>query len=570
MCGIFGGTGLSAAELDRALKALAWRGADDAGSVQLGEMHLACARLAISGQDCPQPIVLGDSGQSLGISFNGNLAGAQALRERLRFAGEEVATRNDAELPLRLWRVEGLAGLQRLEGQFAFALYDEAQRLLVLGRDAHGEKPLYLKRDEVGRLRFASSFAALCSGRRPQLSLAAMESFLLRGWLAPEHVPAEVELLPPGLLHCEQLSGESSRVPSRPDPVEASFEDLLLRAVERRLESDREVALFLSGGLDSAAIGLALRLLGLRVRCFSADFVQGREEGERGARIAHALGFEHERIELGPELLDELPRLLAQHGLPFGDASLLALFGLSRAVREQGVGVALLGDGGDELFGGYRRQRAWSWASRYGGWPLRLFANHGHGELGRLARAAARRDYAAFWEQARPRDVQRLLGRSASVPGPVYVAEEDPRLCDLRHYLPEDLCVKADLATLAAGVEGRAPLLDASLIRHAMGGAAPGFDGSSKLPLRRFLARHLPAALREGPKYGFGLPLQVWLRQSSFLDRCWERLPEHGAIDRGLLQRWTNELRAGDGRRAFLLWHAAALACSGALSSPAS
>jgi asparagine synthase (glutamine-hydrolysing) len=628
MCGILGLAGLSEAEFgesfDRSMRRLEWRGADGSGRCELLGMRLGCQRLAITDAGSGQPIVDGEPGQRLAVVFNGNVAGDAEWRARLAAAGEACTTRNDAELPLRIWRAFGLAGLRELEGQFAFGLLDEEREQLVLARDRFGEKPLFVRERDGGWPDFASTCAALpCAGHLPGDAstadgermlprsawppLRALSAYLLRGWWGEAALPEGVRAVRPGGLELwsegglrkelstsgadwgrcarveeargeeaqgeeaqgEEAQGEEARrgAPGAAGPAreELGLEEVLLRAVERRLGGDREIALFLSGGLDSTALACALQELGLRVRCYAADFEFGSQEGARAEAVARALGFDCRRVRLGPELLDELPRLLQLHGRPFGDASLLALYGLSRAARDDGIGVALLGDGGDELFAGYRRQRAWPWARELSTWVgpwLRPLAERAHGELGRLARAAVSGDYARLWEQARPRDVFRLLGRSGESRAEgigTRWSGPDARFADTSEYLVEDLCVKSDLATLAAGIEGRAPLLDPALAR-ALLRRSPGLgERSSKMSLRGFVARHLPAPLREGRKRGFGLPLAHWLAHTSFLDRSWQRLGT-GPLDLGLLRRWTYELRTGDDRRAFLLWHAATLA----------
>ncbi len=578
MCGIAGHPRVvgvpQGSALEDAVAALEFRGRDGVGVRRFESFALGCARLAITDASAAQPLVRGPTGRRVAIVMNGSIAGPAAWRHELVACGEAPTSGNDAELPLRIWRARGVSGLARLEGQFAFAIYDEGRQCLVLGRDRFGEKPLFVT-DGDGMPSFASTVAALRRlaplARDGGLDLDDAVRFATYGWLDLEQrcFGLDARAFPRGRLRVYDRGGmcaqHSLRAPVRP-PATETVRRVLDRAVLERVHGDRPLGVFLSGGIDSACIASALARHGRQALCVSLDFATEagvRGEGRRAGRIAQALGHRHSCAVAGAGALDALPELVAQAGVPLGDPSLLAVRALARHAADQGLGIVLGGDGGDEIFLGYRRQRAWRWAElAHRMLPrgvLRRVARNARGTGGaRLLRAAATGDYACLFEVADPGDVARVFGRTAPADrGPTSTRDES-RSVELSQYLAGDLCPKLDHGSLAAGIEARSPFLDARVLAFAERWVHRPGEAVGKPALRALLAESLPVELREGPKRGFAPPIAEWLLESSWVR---ETLASAGTlIDVRLALRWYEEL-SGQGRaRAPLLFNLVALA----------
>jgi len=543
LCGILGGPE-SRGNPKGALDLLAWRGPDQGRLLRMGSFLLGCRRLSITDPRASQPRVIGEAGTRIACGFNGNLGDQEELRRRLALAGVFPETRSDADLCLLLYACFGPGGLETLSGQFAFAIYDEARARLVLGRDPFGEKPLFV-REGAGFPSFAStppSLRRFLGGGLGEPDPGALSFFLRFGAPPPEGDPLGLggEVFPKGRI---RIYGERGRIGERevrpaatpPELGGAGFEEgtalLIRRLVRGRTEGDRSLGLFLSGGIDSSLLALELVEAGKRPFCLAGDFRGGRSEGMRASEVARRLGLPLRRVEIDEGCLARLPDLVVRAGFPLGDASILALDALCRAAAAEGVGIAFSGDGGDELFFGYRRQRAFDWAERFRNllpeaWAFPFRKARGAGPRGRLLRALAASEgesYAELLATADPREVGSLLGRKGDVPAGAAICrslrvfegdEEGPRRADLEFYLPADLCPKLDIATLSHGIEGRAPFLDLRLRERMRGRRRPAGEVRGKALLRALLSRRLPSALRGGAKRGFGPPLARWLRES--------------------------------------------------------
>ncbi|MEZ5988569.1 MAG: asparagine synthetase B [Planctomycetota bacterium] len=443
MCGILGapaGEGGFAA----ALASLAWRGRDGEGAVELGGYRLGVQRLAITDPDAPQPVVLGEPGRRVAVVLNGNVAYPDRWRRRLRAAGHVPTTGNDAELVALAWRAFGDAAFDRLDGPFAVALVDEEQGELVLARDRFGEKPLFWTRR---RGRAWPSFAstpralALLEDDAPTVPPAALEHFLARGWLELRGVglgqSGALRSLAPGHLCRFDARGRVVERELAPSPAQVAegaappLETLLLRAVEGRLHG--EPALLLSGGLDSSCLALFAARAGARPTCHAVDREGLPGEAARAEAVARRLGLPFRAWTVGPEVLDALPALTEAWGLPLGDPSTLVLHALCARARSAGARVVLSGEGGDELFHGYRRMRTGPWLDL----ARELLPVAVRGSLTRLSHRLSRRawgpflrflgaldqdgaGYAALWTTVPPADLARLGGPrpwSSSEPG---------------------------------------------------------------------------------------------------------------------------------------------------------
>lgn len=613
MCGIAGlflrRPAAEAALLARAAAmgaALAHRGPDGAGAwadaaagLALAHRRLAVIDLSPAGA---QPM-LSACGR-YAITYNGELYNYRALRAELAACGRPVRGASDTAVLLEAcaqWGVE--AALPRLDAMFAFALWDRAERVLWLARDHAGIKPLAWAVLADGSVLFGSELGALAAAGEwtPELDAASLALYLRLGCIpAPHAVFRGVRKLPPGGLVRIPLAGapEERRwfdvlalardTPAlRLSPAEAAeaVDAELERAVRAQLVADVAVGALLSGGVDSSAVAAAMaRAAPGAAHAFTIGFDDpAYDESADAARIAAALGLRHTVLRATAAgalaLVDDLPRVYDE---PFADSSQLPTLLLARLARPQ-VTVALSGDGGDELFAGYRRHRfaARIWprlgrlphplrralAGAVGAVPprwwdaaLRLLpgAPRRPGEtLQRFARALAARDL----DEAHARLVS-TDGTPAPLPEGEAPAEPLARMRarDAALYLPEDVLTKVDRAAMSVALEVRVPLLAPAMLRLAFA-LPPGLlvraDGG-KAVLRDALARHLPRPLFEREKTGFSFPLGAWLRGPL---RGWaedllasRRLRELGLVDAARTARLWAAHRAGRADHAPRLW----------------
>jgi asparagine synthase (glutamine-hydrolysing) len=599
MCGIAGlwrSTGAPAAALQAQVAAMAdaiaHRGPDDAGlwcepaaGLALAHRRLAILDLTPAGQ---QPMASA-TGRYL-IAFNGEIYNHLALRRELEAKGllrQPWRGHSDTETLLAAIEAWGLeATLQRSAGMVALALWDRRDRLLQLARDRFGEKPLYygwLQLDGQRVLAFASELAALRAlpGAAAAVDPAALAAFLRLGCIpAPLCIQAGVQQLPPGQLLVlpagpEGVAPERLPTPRRWwDPVVVSagaaaaafsreadglqaLEAALQQAIAEQAIADVPLGAFLSGGIDSSLITALLQRQSSRpVRSFTIAFPDagGGEAGFNEAPFARAvaahLGTDHTEVALtaadAQALIPALPRLYSE---PFADSSQLPTHLVCREARLSGLSVALSGDGGDELFGGYNRHRlAPALQRRFGPLPLLLRRalarglEHGPVSARGLARDKRQKLAAAIRAAGSLADLQAALtsvwpdpaallqpqwaaraqaAASSQIPLPLPAAPspaEQLMLADALTYLPADILVKLDRAAMAVGLETRAPFLDhrvaevawrlplAMKIRSAAAGA------SGKWALRQILFQYVPRELLDRPKAGFAMPIGPWLR----------------------------------------------------------
>jgi asparagine synthase (glutamine-hydrolysing) len=557
MCGIVGSVRADGGPLDpeclaRATRTLAARGPDAedvflAPGVGLGHRRLSILDLSPAGA---QPMQSPD-GRYV-IVHNGEVYNHLELRREL--AGPWRGS-SDTETILAAFARWGPRCLERMRGMWAFAIWDRAERSLFAARDRMGVKPFFYA-EGSGRFHFASRPRAIF-GLEPALS-RALDPQAMRLYLEVGYVPAPLsifagvrKLLPGHWLAWQQGRLEIARYwdPSAFAPEPAwegrgeedlldELEELVERAVRSRLLSDVPLGAFLSGGIDSTVVvGAMRRVASGPVSTFTIGFDDpARDESPHAAAVARKLGTEHHMERLSPDdLLELLPCFVAEYDEPFYDFSAFPTLALSRMARKH-VTVALSGDGGDELFGGYHY---YSLATSLAG-LLQLPARHGlarmlrwlpshrmrllSGALAQSSDAAAfafMRSIAKDFEAvASPGLLQqtRSLGdcfeaEAAAFPPGLAAAERGMRL-DLRFTLPDDYLVKVDVASMAFSLEAREPLLDHELVEWGL--RLPLVwklrGGQGKWLLRRLAARYAPAEIAERPKQGFVVPMHHWLR----------------------------------------------------------
>jgi asparagine synthase (glutamine-hydrolysing) len=559
MCGICGVATVEAPpdlEVVRRMSArLAHRGPDSDGLFHADGVALAARRLSIIDlEGGTQPLSNEDG--SVVVVQNGEIYNHRELRAELERSGHRFATACDTEVLAHLYEEHGDGFLERLRGMFALALWDAKRRRLLLARDRFGIKPLYYG-VEGGTLSFASELKAMLE--QPGFS-RAIDPRALSAYLAFNSIPAPLTIfsaarkLSPGSMlawHDGELT-ESRYARPRPLPTDqvrrgpedalaAELRETLADSVRAHLVADVPVGVLLSGGVDSAGLtALAAAESGAGVKTFSIGFEEGSfDELQRARLVAERYRTEHHELVLRPDAAELLPELVGAFDEPFGDSSAVPTYLVSRLAAGE-VKVALSGEGGDELFGGYYTYVADLLAPRLGGLaalaaPLvealpssdrKVSFDYKAKRFVRAARLPPLERHHAWKEIFAVDRRAALLG--ARDPGwdPVDVyreryaetegAEPLARLqdVDLGIYLVDDLLVKTDRSSMAHSLELRVPFLDNRVAEFALGLATPLKVRrlAKKRLLREALAPLLPAEILRAPKQGFSIPLAGWLR----------------------------------------------------------
>jgi asparagine synthase (glutamine-hydrolysing) len=540
------------------------RGPDHGAVAAFGSCVLGYRRLAIVDLHTGDQPVANEDGSVVAV-FNGELYNFPELRAGLEGRHDVRGTGDTPVIP-HLYEEHGLDFVERLEGMFALALWDRARERLVLARDRLGKKPLLWTQLADGSLAFASELRALLTlPLERRLDLRALDRYLgLQYVPGPETALQGVRKVAPGHLLVAEGGRVEERAYWRPRPAEPSsteaewlerVRDEVSGAVRRRLVADVPLGALLSGGIDSSVVVAELaRASSGPVRTFTIGFPDARYDERAYARaVAERYGTIHEEIEV--ELsADLLPRLVEAFDEPHGDEAALPQLLVSDAARSH-VTVALAGDGGDESFAGYERYVAYGLAGRI----PRPLAAAGAAALGALpaarreprsplyrgrrlldvAAAPRRLRYDRLMQVFSPEQRRRLWANEANAELGPLLPEPGPglaglQLVDLETYLPGDLLVKADLASMSCSLELRAPLLDRRVVE--LGLALPDElkvrGRTGKWALRQAFAADLPPQVAARGKTGFGVPLERWFREDL------RELAESTLLnDRGLFRR---------------------------------
>ncbi len=517
MCGIAGlvmapgAPPPSAQVLDALAAALAHRGPDGAGHSVVGRTALVHTRLAIidlAGGD--QPLFAG----AAALVANGEIYNYRELQHELVTAGVQLATGSDCEPPLHLWLRDGTGYAHALRGMYAIAIHERAARSVTLTRDPFGIKPLYTAQIEGG-LAFASEPQALLAAGlvSRRLRVAAREELLqMQFTTGADTIFEGIQRVLPGetLRVADGHILDRHRIAALPeggpetiteDAALARLDAALEQAVDLHQRSDVPYGMFLSGGVDSAAVLAMMARLNTRpVLAFTAGFDApgAADERPRAALIAKAVGARHETLMITEAMVwRHLPEIVACMDDPAADYAIIPSWFLARRARED-VKVVLCGEGGDEIFAGYGRYRSAMRPWWQGGRGMRV--------RGTFDRLDVLRSRALGW-----RDGLVAAEGQAAMPGRSRLAVA--QATDVADWLPHDLLLKLDRCLMAHGVEGRTPFLD-------RGVAAAGFrlpdglkvrDRRGKWLLRQWVARHLPEAQPFAPKQGFTVPVGVWI-----------------------------------------------------------
>ena len=614
MCGIAGlfdikgSRRFDPARLRAMTSAMSHRGPDGAGEhfepgVALGHRRLAIIDL-VGGA---QPMQTADG--SITVTFNGEIYNFRELREELEALGARFQTRSDTEVLLHGWRAWGEGLFPRLEGMFALAVWDVTSQQLVLARDRFGKKPLHYAIDPSGVLAFASEIKGLTQLPEipRELDPFAVEDFFAYGYIPdPRTIYRAIRKLPPAHLMLVRRNGAPAIRPywslldqlaSTSDPSPGALVDELRKAVRRRLVSDVPIGALLSGGVDSSAVtALMAEANEHPVRSFSIGFADPAwDETPYALAVAARYGAQHEAREVSPKDLEAVDRLPQIFDEPFGDVSAPPTLAVCAHARRQ-VTVALTGDGGDEAVAGYRRYAFHMAQARLrqcvpdairtgplaalaeiypkGAWlPRPLRARTTLHELSLDPASAYVRMVQALPREIRKRllteDFRRRLGgydadevvRSAySVEAPLDPLQR-AQYADAVTWLPGDILVKIDRASMAHSLELRSPMLD-----HHFFGAAFNLPPElkrnrhrgGKAFLKQGLEPYLPREVLYRPKAGFAPPVSDWLR-GPLRDRVLalsqsERLRECGVVELHEVRRMAVAHAAGLADNSKPLW----------------
>ncbi len=544
MCGIAGIINLSASFSAEALVSMVkdmtdqmiHRGPDDCGVwvapgnvCAFGQRRLSIIDLSAAGH---QPMVSSD-GRAV-ITFNGEIYNYLELRAELKAQGVRFRTQTDTEVLLESLRAWGDAAFQKFDGMYAFALFDETTKEILIGRDPFGEKPLYYTQTNEY---FAFASELHCLTKLPQFDFsvddsAVAELLMLQYIHAPRTMYRGVKKLPPG--HFMRIAPDgkvtiTQHFSFRPQLAPYSnssisdladeLQEILIRSIKRRMISDVPLGAFLSGGVDSSlVVALMAKEFGRDVQTFSIGFARDKDSEHEFARAtAKHLGTTHHEKILAPDVMKLVEHIAQVLDEPNADSSCLPVYLLSEFAREK-VTVAISGDGGDELFGGYGRYFA----------TLDEAAKKQSGDP-HLAQWVAGETYfgprICVFSLAQAQRVMRSVPREAEELIQTFKRAIDQselpllhrmREIDARTYMPGAVLAKVDRMSMQHALEVRTPFLSIEVARFAekLSPEQCYKDGNGKLVLKELLCRYLPKEFVYRPKQGFGLPTGIWGKES--------------------------------------------------------
>jgi asparagine synthase (glutamine-hydrolysing) len=554
MCGITGGIGPSAPQqllLDAQLKSIEHRGPDDTGTYVNNGIGIGMCRLAIveiaAGK---QPAT--DASEQIHIVWNGEIYNYRELRVELEGRGVQCRDSSESEVLINLYLEFGVNFINKLNGMFAIAIHDARDNSLHLIRDRMGKKPLWISQQKDGTLFFASEVRALMLARPDRtLRTEVIAEVMQYGYInSPNSAFSEIHQVPPANVTSWRDGKTTSATYWTADfetkvtiPYEEALEttkELIEAAVSRRLISERPLGSFLSGGYDSTVVTAYMaKLMKEKVQTYSIGFhSEAFNEAHHAKQVAIYLGTNHHEEILSPDpalVIEKISLVLDQ---PFADSSIIPTYLLAKFARENLI-VALGGDGGDEVFGGYDRYLATPVMQKLN--PLLGLVRQGLSLSGRQSLGNSRKinrvgsqlspkkslasRYSSILSLTQPHELVSLLNPNIYSNRPETSFVNHFELDDLTSfdrmissdfaaYLPGDLLVKVDIATMANSLELRSPLLDVNVVEW-------GVSLPRKYKIKGFETKHIlkdvarslvPAELIDRPKMGFGIPRAEWLR----------------------------------------------------------
>jgi len=613
MCGVAGSyrqaDGRRLAE--RMSARLAHRGPDAAGLHSQGPAHLAHRRLSIIDLSAAadQPFVK----DGLVLAYNGELYNYRDLRAELAGAGVTFRSASDTEVVLEAWRRWGAKALPRFRGMFAFALLDERTGHLVLARDQLGIKPLFIRRRGDGVV-FASELKAIVAALGPELEIepGALIASMLYYWVPEQRCAIrDVEKLPPGtwaefrpdgtstLTRYWTLADIAAEAAAGPAPA---LGRVVEESVAAHLVADVPVSTFLSGGLDSSIVTVLAKRDNPDVDAYTIGF---RAEDKRleampddvtyARKVAEQFGIDLHEIEIAPDIVDLLPRMVDTLDEPIGDAAAINTYLICQAARDAGVKVLLSGMGADELFGGYRKHYACLLAARYRRLPRGFRSGMVRPAVDRLPVAVGGRGlrqarwakrFVSFAEMAEEPGFRRsytlfagdelaglldpdlgghvgdLFDEHAEVYNDTTLDDQVSRMClaDSRMFLPGLNLAYTDRASMAASTEVRVPFVDVEVVKaaFALPGSAKIAGRTAKAALKSAAEAWLPHEIVHRPKGSFSAPLRAWVGRDlkAMVDEVVleGELVRSGFLRRPAVERLVADERGGREDRSKQIW----------------
>jgi asparagine synthase (glutamine-hydrolysing) len=534
--------------LERMTASLRHRGPDAQACVRLPGCEIGHTRLSIIDiEGGAQP--MSDASRRYHLVFNGEIFNHRELRRELENLGARFRTRSDTEVLLHAYEHFGERMLARLNGQFAFAIWDSQERQLFVARDRFGEKPLYWAVAPGGQVVLASEIKAiLASGMiAPRIDRTSVDAYLGLYYVPPDRtIYSNVHTLPAGhsaVFHSGEprvwryWEPQFSRSLADEDEAVERVQTLFGRAVERQMVADVPVGAFLSGGLDSTTIvGLMSSQSSDAVRTYAVGFGDLINELPFARAAAEKFSTRHHEMQMNIDVPETLARMMQVYDEPFGDSSNVPTYLVAKYAREH-VKVVLSGDGGDEIFGGY----AWYTPLLQGDHdPRDWFDAH-------LANSTVLNDdRGQLWGDGRSQQAREVVATQYRPARNVREIDQATAF-DVGCYLPGDILVKVDRAAMAHGLETRAPFLDAELADFVLG--LPWqmrFKNGRLKHLLRAAFEHLwPESIRSRGKQGFGAPVRAWLEIADIAE-TWRRITRSGSALCALLPglpRVANDLR---------------------------
>ena len=578
MCGIAGGIGPSAPSklvLDNQLDSIKHRGPDDQGTyvnqgIALGMCRLAIVEIAAGKQPAS------DERESIHLVFNGEIYNYRELRQELELNGIHCRDSSESEVIINLYLKYGISFINKLNGMFAIAINDSRDKSLHLIRDRMGKKPIWITQIQDGSLFFASEVRALLPVRPDRTLRTEMVAEVMQyGYInSPNSAFNEISQIPPGSYltwrdgTCQITKywepDFDTKVSISYDEALSVTKELIEKAVDRRLISERPLGSFLSGGYDSTVVtSYMAKLMSEKVQTYSIGFHSAQfNEAHHAKQVANYLGTNHHEEILNPDpalLVESISKVLDQ---PFADSSIVPTYLLAKFARENLI-VALGGDGGDEVFGGYDRYLATPALQMAN--PVLGLARSSLNFLGKQSfgnkrkinrvgsqlspKASLAHRYSSILSLTQPHELSTLLSNEflsnqaeqrsiLNFDIGKHSAFDRMIRSDLQAYLPGDLLVKVDIATMANSLELRSPLLDVNVVEW-------GLSLPRKYKIKGFETKHIlkdvarslvPANLIDRPKMGFGIPRAEWLR-TEMKEMVTDLLTDKEAADRG----WFNQ-----------------------------
>ena len=541
------------------------RGPDDAGvwwskdkTVGLAHRRLSVIDTSSSGH---QPMIDNDSG--LVMVFNGEIYNYKDIRAELLEKGHKFHSQTDTEVLLMAYKEWGKNCLHKINGMFAFVIYDMKKRILFSARDRAGEKPLFYSLNN-GELRFSSELKGLLAFNDSSFSVnpEAMDTYLTFGYVPGNLcILNHVYKLPPA--HAFEFSLENnnfniweywelpscnyyskSKLTEEVDLLD-EFENLLKDAVKKQMNSDVPLGVLLSGGIDSSIVAATAKHISGDIKTFNVSFegYENYDESFHAKKVANYLGTEHFELNAGKVKVDIMNKLAKQYDEPMADSSMIPTFLVSKIVREHCT-VALGGDGGDELFGGYPHYSRLLWRQKNLDWiPLKARKIISNCALKFLSTGFRGKNWLSTIDSDLSIDLplislffnsserKNLMNTNTwqTVAEQVWkknIPLEDDLLSratkmDFKNYMPEDILVKVDRASMLNSLEIRCPFLDHRIIEYSYGNIPPSMKtnlSQKKIFLKKIAKRILPSDFDMNRKQGFSIPLKEWINKGPWRD----------------------------------------------------